>query len=300
MAHPTYGTMGVDWEQRVDFDRLRRERLARAKEHLDASELGALLCFDMNNIRYLTATHIGTWAMDKLVRFALLPQGDEPILWDFGSAARHHAALLPVARRGAVARRHLDAARGGALEGSRRVGRREDPRRARAARSRSTSRSASTWSSCPCCARSRRRGSRSSTGRQLMQAGADDQDGGRDHAPDHGLRDGRRRLRRALQGAAARDPRERVRRARQQGALRARLGARRGGERDLGRALQPAPARLHRPDAAARATPRTSTSSTPSTATAPATTGRSRSAAPRRRRSTPTSAAATSSTRRSR
>jgi Xaa-Pro aminopeptidase len=91
----TYGTMGVDWEERVDFDRLREERLARAKSHLRGSELGALLCFDMNNIRYLTATHIGTWAMDKLIRFALLPQGGEPILWDFGSAARHHKLYCP-------------------------------------------------------------------------------------------------------------------------------------------------------------------------------------------------------------
>jgi Xaa-Pro aminopeptidase len=49
----------------------------------------------MNNIRYITATHIGTWAMDKLVRFALLPQDDEPILWDFGSAARHHQLYCP-------------------------------------------------------------------------------------------------------------------------------------------------------------------------------------------------------------
>src|ERR671927_685517 len=52
--------------------------------------LGALLCFDMQNIRYITATHIGTWAMDKLVRFTLLMRGEEPIMWDFGSAARHH------------------------------------------------------------------------------------------------------------------------------------------------------------------------------------------------------------------
>ncbi len=87
--------MGVDWEERVDFDRLRRERLARAKQHLANSELGALLCFDMANIRYLTATHIGTWAIDKLIRFCLLPQGDEPILWDFGSAARHHKLYCP-------------------------------------------------------------------------------------------------------------------------------------------------------------------------------------------------------------
>ncbi|HEY3541300.1 MAG TPA: Xaa-Pro peptidase family protein [Gaiellaceae bacterium] len=95
MAVRTYGTMAVDWEQRVDMERLRTERLARAKQFLKESELGALLCFDMNNIRYITATHIGTWAMDKLIRFCLLPQDDEPILWDFGSAARHHALYCP-------------------------------------------------------------------------------------------------------------------------------------------------------------------------------------------------------------
>ena len=87
--------MGVDWEERADFDRLRRERLARAKEHLGRSDLGALLCFDMANIRYITATHIGTWAIDKLIRFCLLPREDEPILWDFGSAARHHKLYCP-------------------------------------------------------------------------------------------------------------------------------------------------------------------------------------------------------------
>jgi Xaa-Pro aminopeptidase len=95
VAIRTYGTMGVDWEKRIDFDRLRRERLARIKALLAASELGALVCFDMNNVRYITATHIGTWAQDKISRFTLLPQNDEPILWDFGSAARHHQLNCP-------------------------------------------------------------------------------------------------------------------------------------------------------------------------------------------------------------
>ena len=95
MALRTHGTMAVDWEQRIDFDRLRRERLDRIKGLLAKSELGALLCFDMNNVRYITATHIGTWAQDKASRFTLLPQKDEPILWDFGSAARHHQLNCP-------------------------------------------------------------------------------------------------------------------------------------------------------------------------------------------------------------
>ena len=61
-----------------------------SRSMLAKSELGSVLCFDMNNVRYITATHIGTWAQDKISRFTLLPQNDEPILWDFGSAARHH------------------------------------------------------------------------------------------------------------------------------------------------------------------------------------------------------------------
>jgi Xaa-Pro aminopeptidase len=95
MGLKTFGLMAVDWEERVNIERLRQERLRRVKNALKKSEIGALLCFDMNNIRYITATHIGTWAMDKLVRFSLLPQDDEPILWDFGSAARHHQIYCP-------------------------------------------------------------------------------------------------------------------------------------------------------------------------------------------------------------
>src|SRR5258708_1501994 len=87
--------MAVDWEQRIDFDRLRRERLQRVKDLLAKSEMGAVLCFDMNNVRYITSTHIGTWAQDKVARFTLLTRNDEPILWDFGSAARHHQQNCP-------------------------------------------------------------------------------------------------------------------------------------------------------------------------------------------------------------
>ena len=95
MALKIHGTMAVDWENRIDFDRLRRERLQKAKDLLSKSSMGSLLCFDLNNVRYITATHIGTWAQDKANRFTLLPQNDEPILWDFGSAAKHHQLNCP-------------------------------------------------------------------------------------------------------------------------------------------------------------------------------------------------------------
>jgi Xaa-Pro aminopeptidase len=88
-------TMAVDWEQRVDFDRLRVHRLEQTRSALAPSELGALLLFDPNNLRYVTSTAIGTWERDKNIRFALVFRDEDPILWDFGSAARHHQLYCP-------------------------------------------------------------------------------------------------------------------------------------------------------------------------------------------------------------
>jgi Xaa-Pro aminopeptidase len=95
MGIPTFGPNTVDWETRIDMDRLRTQRLARLRAQLERSELGAVLAFDFSNIRYMTSTHIGTWAVDKMIRFALLVRGGEPIVWDFGSAAKHHQLYNP-------------------------------------------------------------------------------------------------------------------------------------------------------------------------------------------------------------
>ncbi|HEY6799005.1 MAG TPA: Xaa-Pro peptidase family protein, partial [Agromyces sp.] len=84
------GQMAVDYEHRVDFERLRQYRLGRAKAVLEASECGAFLLFDFYNIRYTTQTWIGGALGDKMIRYALLMRGRDPVLWDFGSAVRHH------------------------------------------------------------------------------------------------------------------------------------------------------------------------------------------------------------------
>jgi len=89
------GPMTVDFEDRVNPDRLRSYRLARAREALDKSQLGAVLVFDHNNIRYISATHIGEWARDKMTRFVLLTRNGDPHVWDFGSAAKHHRLYNP-------------------------------------------------------------------------------------------------------------------------------------------------------------------------------------------------------------
>ncbi len=89
------GRTHVDFEERVDFRRLHKYRIARAEQALQNSELGALLCFDNNNIRYLTSSVIGEWSRDKICRYALFTGNSNPYLWDFGSAASHHRLYAP-------------------------------------------------------------------------------------------------------------------------------------------------------------------------------------------------------------
>jgi len=64
-------------------------------ELLENSDLGSLLCFDNNNIRYLTSSVIGEWSRDKICRYALFTGNPDPYLWDFGSAAAHHRLYAP-------------------------------------------------------------------------------------------------------------------------------------------------------------------------------------------------------------
>ncbi len=92
---PAPGIMAVDWEQRVDFDRLRNYRVARVREQLEQTDLGGILLFETSNIRYLTSTHIGYWAFNKGERYALITRTGEPRIWDFGSAAKAHRLQQP-------------------------------------------------------------------------------------------------------------------------------------------------------------------------------------------------------------
>ena len=45
-----YSQTGADWQYRVDFERLRKDRLQRAREQMHAHDLGALVLFAGANI----------------------------------------------------------------------------------------------------------------------------------------------------------------------------------------------------------------------------------------------------------
>ena len=203
--------------------------------------------------------------MDKLIRFALLPRGGEPVIWDFGSAAKHHQLYNP----------WLDYDRDPGSASCRR-------RRAPGSRARGRASRRCAAPSTPTPASPRRSLARSPT--VLREHGLADEPLGVDlvempilaalQAEGIDVVDGQqvfleaRRIKTADEIAlltqacsmvdaaydelyalpAARGARERVRRAGQQGALRPRQRVRRGRQRHLRRALLAAPARVQRPD----------------------------------------------------
>jgi Xaa-Pro aminopeptidase len=77
-----YSTTATDWQMRVDFDRMRRERLQRAREQMELHDLGAMLLFVGENVRYVTGTFQGNWKHNIFIRYAVLPRGGDPVLFE--------------------------------------------------------------------------------------------------------------------------------------------------------------------------------------------------------------------------
>ena len=91
-ATATWGTMSKDWEAGVDFGKLQRDRLERAQQAVSDAGFGAFLCFNFDNIRYITSTHIGEWGRDKFDRYALCPADSAPFLWDPAPPAKRKSS----------------------------------------------------------------------------------------------------------------------------------------------------------------------------------------------------------------
>ena len=91
----TLGTMATDCEIRIDYDKLRKDRLRKANEQIREDGLGALLCFDPDSIRYITSTKLNDWTNNKLARSCLLVADKEPVLFEVGSAIETKRALCP-------------------------------------------------------------------------------------------------------------------------------------------------------------------------------------------------------------
>jgi len=88
-----YSQTGADWQYRVDFDRLRNDRLARIREQMTARDIGALVLFAGANIRYVTGSYQGNWKYNINIRYVVLPNGGEPVLFETAGSDLHCAEI---------------------------------------------------------------------------------------------------------------------------------------------------------------------------------------------------------------
>ena len=91
------GTQAVDWEERINMERLRAYRLRRTKDEMVRRQVGALLLLNEWNIRYATSTWTAYWtAHSSGLRYALLPASlDAPILYEQGEIGYHTRQIAP-------------------------------------------------------------------------------------------------------------------------------------------------------------------------------------------------------------
>ncbi len=77
-----YSTTATDWQARVDFDRMRKDRLARARMMMEKHDLGAIVCYVGENIRYITGVYQGNWKNNIFIRYCVLPRDGDPVLFE--------------------------------------------------------------------------------------------------------------------------------------------------------------------------------------------------------------------------
>ena len=267
-------TLGTDWEQRVDFARLRTRARGQGPRRPGAVGSGRadLVRHEQHPVHHRHPhRELGEGQAVPLCPRHARP-GPDPVGHRVGGP--HPPEVRAVERQGELAGRHLQLARldprgGGRRARQRQADRRHSPRSWPGRRAGRGRRGGAAGAAGPGAGRPAHRG------RPRVHAGHPrHQDRGRGGAARPRGRPGRRRLRRALPLPAGGHPGEQLRRPGQPLPLRERVGGGGGHQLDLRRAVQPASARVLRPPDPARATPRTSTSSIPSTATGPATTGR--------------------------
>jgi len=92
-----YGTQAVDWEERINMDRMRRYRMGRVKQQMERMKLGAILSINEWNMRYMTATWNPYWTTPASgLRYALFPvTKDSPILYEQGEIGYHARQIAP-------------------------------------------------------------------------------------------------------------------------------------------------------------------------------------------------------------
>ena len=80
-----YSKFGTDREERINYDRMRKYRLQRAKEQMQKAGLGALITWEAWDVRYLTGVYVTIptrWMESQAV---ILPTNGDPYVFGGGS-----------------------------------------------------------------------------------------------------------------------------------------------------------------------------------------------------------------------
>ena len=91
----THGMMQVDYEQRIDFDRMRQHKVSRIKKYMDKLDIECLLLFETGNKRYATSTAVASPEVDNMGRYAIVPRNGEPHIFGFGSEVKAEKLYCP-------------------------------------------------------------------------------------------------------------------------------------------------------------------------------------------------------------
>ena len=95
MRKGTVGTMAVDYEERINFDRMRKERLGKIHNAMEKTDLGSLLLFEPANKRYATSPAVASPEVDQMGRYAIVPRGGKPYIFGFGSEVAAEKLYCP-------------------------------------------------------------------------------------------------------------------------------------------------------------------------------------------------------------
>jgi Xaa-Pro aminopeptidase len=82
---PTLGRQWNDWDDRLDVRRMKKDRLKKAQEAIAKAGLGAILCYDLGNMRYLGAPPYQQWARNRAYQYVLVPRKGDPYFFSMGT-----------------------------------------------------------------------------------------------------------------------------------------------------------------------------------------------------------------------
>ena len=90
--YPTWarGSMMVDWEHRIDFERMRKERIKKTQDAMKEQEIDALILWKDENVRYLTSLRAIMIQYRSSTTYGVLlhQEGDPTLLASSGEAHR--------------------------------------------------------------------------------------------------------------------------------------------------------------------------------------------------------------------